>query len=172
MKMAAQIFTQPYHSPCGEMVLGDYAGKLCLCDWANGKHRRRNDQRIQHFFNARYVCGSTPLLQATAKELDAWFAGALVQFNLPLAMAGTPFQQRVWNALLATPYGQTTSYTDVARAAGCSNGVRAVAQAIGANSICIIVPCHRIIGLDGTLTGFAAGVSTKRFLLRIEGVDV
>lgn len=86
MKSAAQIFTQPYHSPCGEMVLGDYAGKLCLCDWANGKHRRRNDQRIQHFFNARYVCGSTPLLQATAKELDAWFAGALVQFNLPLAM--------------------------------------------------------------------------------------
>ena len=153
MKSAAQIFTQPYHSPCGEMVLGDYAGKLCLCDWANGKHRRRNDQRIQHFFNARYVCGSTPLLQATAKELDAWFAGALVQFNLPLAMAGTP-------------------YTDVARAAGCSNGVRAVAQAIGANSICIIVPCHRVIGLDGTLTGFAAGVSTKRFLLRIEGVDV
>lgn len=124
MKSAAQIFTQPYHSPCGEMVLGDYAGKLCLCDWANGKHRRRNDQRIQHFFNARYVCGSTPLLQATAKELDAWFAGALVQFNLPLAMAGTPFQQRVWNALLATPYGQTTSYTDVARAAGCSNGVQ------------------------------------------------
>ena len=87
-------------------------------------------------------------------------------------MAGTPFQQRVWNALLATPYGQTTSYTDVARVAGCPNGVRAVAQAIGANSICIIVPCHRVIGLDGTLTGFAAGVSTKRFLLRIEGVDV
>ena len=91
MKSAAQIFTQPYHSPCGEMVLGDYAGKLCLCDWANGKHRRRNDQRIQHFFNARYVCGSTPLLQATAKELDAWFAGALVQFNLPLAMPAHHF---------------------------------------------------------------------------------
>lgn len=124
------------------------------------------------FFNARYVCGSTPLLQTAASELDAWFAGALVQFNLPLAMAGTPFQQRVWSALLAIPYGQTTSYTDVARAAGCSNGVRAVAQAIGANSICIIVPCHRVIGLDGALTGFAAGVSIKRFLLRIEGVDV
>lgn len=101
-------------------------------------------------------------------QLNAWFAGELHQFNLPLAPEGTPFQQRVWRALLDIPYGETRSYGDIARQIGKPTASRAVGAANGLNPIPIIIPCHRVIGSSGQLVGFGGGLPTKRQLLVLE----
>lgn len=163
------IYVQSYSSPCGEMVLGSFEDKLCLCDWKNIRHRRRNDNRIRRILGAEYVEGSSEVLCLAAEELDAYFAGVRKSFDVPLCLAGTRFQQSVWEALLTIPYGQTESYMRIARMVGNPKGVRAVAQAVGANSLGIFVPCHRVIGSDRSLTGFAGGLDAKAFLLEREG---
>lgn len=101
-------------------------------------------------------------------QLNAWFAGELHQFDLPLAPQGTPFQQRVWKALLDIPYGETRSYGDVARQIGKPTASRAVGAANGLNPIPIIIPCHRVIGSSGQLVGFGGGLPTKKWLLALE----
>ena len=169
MESKSVIYVQPYSSPCGEMVLGSFEDKLCLCDWRNIRHRQRNDNRIRKFLNAEYVEGSSEILCLAAEELDAYFAGVRKSFDVPLCLAGTRFQQSVWEALLTIPYGQTESYMRMARMVGNPKGIRAVAQAVGANSLCIFVPCHRVIGSDRSLTGFAGGLDAKAFLLEREG---
>jgi methylated-DNA-[protein]-cysteine S-methyltransferase len=100
--------------------------------------------------------------------LTRWFAGELRTFDLALAPSGTSFQQRVWAELVRIPYGTTTSYAELARRVGDPKAVRAVGRANGANPIPIVVPCHRVIGADGTLTGYAGGLERKRFLLALE----
>lgn len=101
-------------------------------------------------------------------QLDAYFAGTRRSFDLRLAPRGTEFQRRVWQALAAIPYGETTTYGSIARAIGKPSAVRAVAGANGKNPISIVVPCHRVIGQDGTLTGYAGGLPSKRRLLELE----
>ncbi|HEX7122047.1 MAG TPA: methylated-DNA--[protein]-cysteine S-methyltransferase [Gemmatimonadaceae bacterium] len=112
--------------------------------------------------------GSDAILDLTRRELDAYFAGRLREFSVPLAPRGTPFQQRVWAALREIPYGSTTTYGAIAAKLGARSAVRAVGAANGANPIPIIVPCHRVIGADGSLTGFGGGLERKRFLLDLE----
>ncbi|MBL0027729.1 MAG: methylated-DNA--[protein]-cysteine S-methyltransferase [Rhodanobacteraceae bacterium] len=102
------------------------------------------------------------------RQLAAYFAGESQVFNLPLAPQGTNFQQSVWSALRGIPYGQTCSYRDIAHVIGNPKGVRAVGLANGRNPLPIIVPCHRVIGADGSMTGFGGGLDTKRFLLDLE----
>ena len=102
------------------------------------------------------------------RQLQAYFGGELKKFDLPLVMEGTEFQLRVWNALRAIPYGETISYTQLAGRIGNPKAVRAVGLANGSNPIPIIVPCHRVIGSDGSLTGFGGGLSTKKMLLELE----
>lgn len=101
-------------------------------------------------------------------QLQAYFRGELKEFDLPLVMEGTDFQLRVWNALRAIPYGETISYAQLARHVGNPKAVRAVGLANGRNPIPIIVPCHRVIGSDGSLTGFGGGLATKKKLLELE----
>jgi len=103
-----------------------------------------------------------------AKQLDEYFAGKRKTFDLPLAPKGTPFQLSVWNELLAIPYGSTRSYQEVANAIGRPAATRAVGAANGANPIPIVVPCHRVIGANGSLTGFGGGIDVKRRLLALE----
>lgn len=107
-------------------------------------------------------------LEGAAHQLEEYFAGERRTFDLPLAPSGTDFQQRVWAQLRTIPYGTTCSYAAVARGIGATNGFRAVGLANGRNPIAIIVPCHRVIGADGSLTGYAGGVERKRFLLDLE----
>jgi methylated-DNA-[protein]-cysteine S-methyltransferase len=107
-------------------------------------------------------------LDAVCRELGAYFAGRLTRFETPVAPQGTPFQQRVWAALCEIPYGTTTSYSALARRIGAEKAVRAVGAANGANPIAIVVPCHRVIGADGSLTGFGGGLPVKRALLDLE----
>jgi len=103
------------------------------------------------------------------QQLDAYFAGSLQHFNITLAARGTAFQLAVWEALLAIPYGQTRSYAWVATQIGRPKAVRAVGAANGANPIAIVIPCHRVIGANGALTGYGGGLERKELLLRLEG---
>lgn len=107
-------------------------------------------------------------LAATRVQFDAYFAGELLDFDLPLAPTGTPFQISVWQALRDIEYGETISYAELARRIGNPRAVRAVGMANGANPLSIIVPCHRVIGADGSLTGYGGGLPAKKFLLELE----
>lgn len=109
-----------------------------------------------------------PVLVETERQLSDYFAGTLARFDVPLDFRGTDFQKSVWRALLAIPFGETRSYAAIARAIGRPASVRAVGAANGRNPISIIAPCHRVIGSNGGLTGFAGGLEAKDFLLRLE----
>ncbi len=110
-----------------------------------------------------------PVLAEARRQLEAYFAGRLRRFDLPLAFRGTAFQKRVWAELLLIPYGETRSYGEIARRLGDANLMRAVGAANGRNPLSIVAPCHRVVGAAGQLTGFAGGLAAKRFLLDLEG---
>jgi methylated-DNA-[protein]-cysteine S-methyltransferase len=110
-----------------------------------------------------------PVIERARRELAEYFAGARTRFDLPLAPSGTPFQRGVWRALEMIPSGTTTTYGELARALGAPESVRAVGAAVGRNPISIIVPCHRVVGSSGSLTGYAGGLERKRALLTLEG---
>ena len=107
-------------------------------------------------------------LAAARRQLEEYFAGKRSAFDLPLAMEGTPFQRRVWTALIEIPFGKTVAYSDIARRIGKPSASRAVGAANGRNPIAIVVPCHRVIGADGSLTGYGGGEARKKFLLELE----
>lgn len=113
--------------------------------------------------------GSNAVLEQACTQLREYFAGARRVFDLPLSPHGTPFQREVWTALAAIPYGDTWSYRDLAARVGRPAAMRAVGAANGRNPLPIVLPCHRVIGADGSLTGFGGGLPTKAFLLRLEG---
>lgn len=119
----------------------------------------------------RGVAGTSALLRAAAQQLDEYFAGTRTAFDLPLRAAGTTFQRQAWQALCAIPFGETRSYAQQARAVGRPTATRAIGAANGRNPIAIIVPCHRVIGSDGSLTGYAGGETVKRWLLNHEGAQ-
>ena len=108
------------------------------------------------------------MLDAARRQLDAYFAGRRKMFELPLGLEGTPFQLRVWSALLEIPFGETRSYGQLAKAIGIQSAMRAVGAANGRNPIAIVVPCHRVIGANGSLTGFGGGLDRKKLLLSLE----
>jgi len=113
--------------------------------------------------------GSDLLLEALRHQLDEYWTGRQRTFSIPLDLQGSPFQQKVWQSLLSIPWGKTRTYLDQARALGDPNSIRAVAAANGRNPVAIIVPCHRVVGSDGSLTGYAGGLERKQFLLELEG---
>lgn len=112
---------------------------------------------------------ASPVTTEAALQLDEYFAGNRVAFTVPLMLVGTEFQQEVWRQLMSVPYGHTVSYGRLAQLLGRSGASRAVANANGANPVSIFVPCHRVVGADGSLTGYAGGIDAKRFLLGVEG---
>ena len=167
------------------MMLGAVGDRLCLCNWAQELHPGRVEQRLRTILKAEFEeCGqvqseggiipeqcrtSMPeVLRRTVRELDEYFRGERRDFDIPLLLAGSDFQKRVWQQLPHIPYGQTVSYGELAAAIGSPKSVRAVANANGANAISIILPCHRIIGSDGRLTGYGGGLRAKQFLLELE----
>jgi methylated-DNA-[protein]-cysteine S-methyltransferase len=111
-----------------------------------------------------------PVLREARRQLDAYFAGDLTRFTVPLEVRGTPFQRAVWAALATIPFGETRSYAQIARQIDRPSATRAVGAANGRNPLSIVLPCHRVIGSDGTLTGFGGGLPAKRFLLAHEGI--
>ncbi len=129
------------------------------------------DGRISSGLEACYVEEETRITESARIQLEEYFSGERTIFDLPLQMTGSPFQQKVWNELLKIPYGKTLTYLGLSVRLGDEKAVRAVAAANGANALAIIIPCHRIIGSDGRLTGYAGGLRAKRALLRMESKD-
>lgn len=168
-KKKTAVNIQYYDSPCGEIVLASAGGELCLCDWNGKPCAERNRRRLARLLNAEFITAPSPILEKTKQELDEYFAGKRKSFDIPLHTVGTNFQKRVWQALLEIPYGETRTYKEIALSVNNLKGVRAVAQAIGANGMSILIPCHRVIGTNHSLTGFAGGLEAKNILLAIEG---
>jgi len=163
-----QINIQYYKIASTEFILGSYDDKLCMLDYRYRKMRDSVDGRMKKLLNAEYVEKDDEVLKETRKQLDEYFAMQRKEFEIPLLMVGTEFQKSVWEGLLKIPYGQTASYLELSKSIGNEKAVRAVANANGANAIGIIIPCHRIIGSDGSLTGYAGGLPLKKKLLELE----
>ena len=165
MRFAPDTVQCLHHTPLGPVHLAASAQGLCGLWFAGQKHAPAQldgpqawAQRPDH-----------PLLRQATRQLDAWFAGRQARFELPLDLAGgTPFQQAVWNALLALPWGQTESYGQLSARLGQPQSVRAVAAAVGRNPLSLVVPCHRVLGARGQLTGYAGGLERKQALLDLE----
>lgn len=148
-------------SPVGRLLLAASDDGVHAIEFPRNRHPVKRD--------AHWHEGSHPLLQEAERQLGDYFAGTRNGFDLPLAPRGTAFQQQVWQALRAIPYGATWSYAQLAQHIDKATAVRAVGAANGRNPIPIVIPCHRVIGADGALTGFGGGLPTKRFLLQLEG---
>ena len=155
-------------TPLGPMLAGATDTALCLLEFTDRRKLETQLRDTGRRLDAVLVPGETDLSRLAADELDRYFAGDLTAFTVPLETSGTPFQQAVWAELRTIPYGTTRSYGEQARRIGRPTAVRAVAQANGDNRIAIIIPCHRVIGADGTLTGYGGGLWRKRRLLELE----
>lgn len=164
----ANIIVRTYSSPCGRLLLGQWLDQLCMCDWLDSRSHARIVARLQRQLAATTVERQTPLLDAAAHQLDEYFNGQRSDFDLPLQLVGTEFQCRVWRQLLTLPYGTTTSYAALAASLAAPKAVRAVANAVGANPLSIVVPCHRVIGSNGSITGYGGGLAAKSALLTLE----
>ncbi|HEY4188648.1 MAG TPA: methylated-DNA--[protein]-cysteine S-methyltransferase [Polyangia bacterium] len=154
------------------MIFADIESPIGLLRIVEDEGALRSLDTVKHRTFDTRPCGEpgqSALLKRCARQLEEYFAGARATFDLPLRLEGTAFQQRVWQALLTIPFGETRSYAEQARAIGRPTATRAVGAANGRNPISIIVPCHRVIGSDGSLTGYAGGEPTKRWLLTHEG---
>lgn len=166
-----KILVSLYESPVGEMILGSFRGCVCLCDWMDNPRRVATDRRIRQTLKAEYATGESDIILKIRRELNEFFAGKLRDFSEQVILSGTPFQCRVWNELRNIPYGETISYSELARRIGNPKAIRAVATAVACNPISIILPCHRVIGSDGSLTGYAGGIPAKKLLLSLEKTE-
>ncbi|MFN3375060.1 MAG: methylated-DNA--[protein]-cysteine S-methyltransferase [Burkholderiaceae bacterium] len=154
-------------SPLGRLTLAASAAGLAGV-WFDGQRHRPPALAAQPIAWPRDDVH--PLLQAVAAQLQAYWRGQVRAFDLPLDLsAGTPFQQAVWRALCKVPYGGTVAYGELARQLGQPRAVRALGAAVGRNPLCVVVPCHRVVGAGGALTGYAAGLERKQALLQLEG---
>ena len=148
--------TATYLSPLGNLTVACHNGKLSQCRWTTENPSQTSE-----------VC-SDILMEKVFCQLDEYFTGRRTVFQLPIEAKGTVFQQKIWNIIAGIPYGTTISYSQLAASAGMPKASRAVAGACHANPIAIIIPCHRIIGSGGKLTGYAGGIDIKRSLLQLE----
>jgi AraC family transcriptional regulator of adaptative response/methylated-DNA-[protein]-cysteine methyltransferase len=156
-------------TPLGPMLAGESDRGLCLLEFVDRRMLETQLQRVAKRLDAVLVPGRGPAIDATEAQLHEYFDGRRQDFDLDLDLRGTDFQRQVWEVLLAIPFGETRSYGDQARAIGRPTATRAVARANGDNRIAIVVPCHRVVGADGTLTGYGGGLWRKRRLLELEG---
>jgi methylated-DNA-[protein]-cysteine S-methyltransferase len=160
-----------YHkTDYGELILGSYDNQLCLCDWRYRNNRDTIDNRLKKYLNASYIKKLDPVIEQAKNEISDYFAKKITLFKTPLLTLGTDFQQQVWKNLIKIPFGQTCSYLQLAEKIKKPKAVRAVANANGANAISIFIPCHRIVGHNGKLVGYAGGLEAKQALLALEAV--
>ena len=159
------IKTVKLETPLGEMVAGATDNGICLLEFCDRRMLATEYSDLTRLLNSTIAEGDNQHLTILSKELKEYFAGNRREFSIPLVTPGTPFQQSVWNELIKIPFGSTRSYKDMANALNKPDSVRAVANANRMNRIAIIVPCHRVIGTDGNLTGYAGGLKRKKWLL-------
>jgi AraC family transcriptional regulator of adaptative response/methylated-DNA-[protein]-cysteine methyltransferase len=155
-------------TPLGPMFACATADGLCLLEFTDRKMLETEFEDLQKRLRSRIIIGENPHIKQVKSELAEYFEGTRKTFNIKLDTPGTDFQQKVWSALLSIPYGQTASYAEQAKRLGDPKAVRAVASANGFNRVAIVIPCHRVIGSDGSLTGYAGGLERKKWLLQHE----
>ena len=161
------IITQ-YYSPIGELIIGSYHDKICLCDWADGKQRRTVDRRVYLYLKSKYEYGTTPVIEQTIKELAEYFDGKRKEFTVPIILTGSEYQCIVWEELRKIPFGTTISYAELVRRIEHPKASKAVSSALSTNPLSIIVPCHRIIASKYTFDGYVGGLPAKEYLLTLE----
>ncbi len=164
-------FLARIRTPLGPMVAGATEAGICLLEFADRRMLETQLKRIRSRLGCATAPGDHVHLAHLKSELEEFFAGRLQRFSVPLVMAGTPFQMAVWRELSHIPYGSTTDYQTIATAIGKPGARRAVGRANGDNRLAILLPCHRVVGRDGTLTGYGGGLWRKRRLLELEGAS-
>jgi methylated-DNA-[protein]-cysteine S-methyltransferase len=162
------IYTRKYKSKFGLLHMGSFQDKLCLCDWYYRNKRESIDLRIQNYLQTNYEEGNSSVIEKAINELEEYFNKQRKIFTIPLLLAGSEFQIKVWEELKKINFGSTISYLNLSKNLGNTKAIRAVASANGANSISILIPCHRIIGTKGELVGYAGGLEVKKRLLNLE----
>lgn len=163
-----QINIQYYKTKYAEFILGSFENRLCMLDFKYRKMRTIVDNRLKKYFEAEFVEQDDEILKETRKQLDEYFDMRRKEFDIPIVTAGTNFQKSVWEALIKVQYGTTSTYLQIAKNINNEKAVRAVASANGANTIGLIIPCHRIVGSNGELTGYGGGLALKKRLLKLE----
>lgn len=155
-------------TPLGPMIAGGNEEALYFFEFSDRRRLEKQLDRLRARMDCVLIPGDNDILQRVGVELEAYFAGDLREFSIPLLAPGTEFQQSVWNELRRIPFGETRSYAEVARAIDRPSAVRAVARANGDNRMAIFIPCHRVVGSDGRLTGYGGGLWRKQHLLDLE----
>ena len=166
--MSEHINISYFKNDFGELILGSYLDKLCICDWKYRTKRDEIDRRIQNGLNTTFYLNESEVIKQANDELNEYFTGKRKIFETPLLLVGTDFQKSVWEQLQKVVYGTTSNYMELTKSIGKVEAIRAVASANGANALSIFIPCHRIIGSIGDLVGYAGGLNTKRKLLILE----
>lgn len=169
---AAVVHLDRVTSPLGTLLVGAAEEGICLVEFTDRRMLETQLRRVSDRLGCAFLPGPTPLTEQMAGQLAEYFAGERSEFDVPLSTVGTPFQQRVWDALRTIPFGETRSYAQQAEIIGQPSAVRAVARANGDNRIAIVIPCHRVIGANGRLTGYGGGLWRKKWLLAHEGVEI
>jgi O-6-methylguanine DNA methyltransferase len=159
---------QTIPSPVGPLLAGACTAGVCLLEFSVPDRLQAQLAKIRRLFGNEPVDGEHAHLEQLRSELDAYFSGSLTRFTVPLVAPGTPFQQRVWAALLRIPYGETRSYEEIACEVATLNAQRAVGRANGTNRIAIVIPCHRVVNKDGKLGGYGGLLWRKEALLGLE----
>jgi len=159
-------------TPLGPMMAGAVDKGICLLEFADRRMLETQIRRLTELLAAQFIPGEHLLFNELEKQLREYFSGERREFTLPLVMPGTIFQKRVWNILKSIPYGETRSYKDQSLALDNPAAVRAVARANGQNRLAVIIPCHRVIGSNGELTGYGGGLWRKKYLLDLESGHV
>jgi AraC family transcriptional regulator of adaptative response/methylated-DNA-[protein]-cysteine methyltransferase len=165
---AVSITFTRFTTPLGPMVAAATEGGLCLLEFVDRRGLEGELTRLGRELRGSVIPGRGPVLEQAVRELEEYFSGARTKFDVPLSASGSDFQRRVWRALTEIPYGETRSYGQVASTVGRSSAVRALGRANGQNRMAIVIPCHRVVGSDGALTGYGGGLWRKRWLLEHE----
>ncbi|MTI86918.1 MAG: methylated-DNA--[protein]-cysteine S-methyltransferase [Balneolaceae bacterium] len=155
-------------TPLGPMLAGATKEGLCLLEFVDRRMLETQLKRLRKYLKCSFVPGSTEITEMAARQMQEYFEGERRHFSVPLELSGSTFQQKVWEELQHIPYGATRSYKVQARNIGNVKAVRAVARANGDNRIAVMIPCHRVIGSDGSLTGYGGGLWRKKYLLNLE----
>ncbi len=159
------VFTHIFDTPVGKMIAGSTDEGICLLEFTDRRMLNTEFKILKKYLRTDINEGISPYIEKVVSELDEYFRGGRKDFSVPLVYTGTDFQKKVWDELLKIPFGSTRSYSRQAEVLGNAGSVRAVANANGMNKISIIVPCHRVIGENGSLTGYGGGLWRKKWLL-------
>jgi len=159
------VKTIKIETPLGEMIAGATEEGVCLLEFHDRRILPKEYKDLEKLLNTTFEEGENKHLKSVRKQLREYFEGKRKEFTIPLVTPGSPFQQAVWKELLDIPYGSRRSYQEQAKALNSPDSVRAVANANGLNRIAIVIPCHRVIGSDGSLTGYGGGIKRKKWLL-------